>query len=357
MSQPLSGAVSNLRGVLIGAGYFSQFHADAWGRLPDVDLVAVCDADPARAQALADRYGIARTYADAAQMLEAERPDFVDIATPPATHHALVEMAAARGMAVICQKPLAPTIEEARALIAMVEASGIRFMAHDNFRFQPWHREIRRQIDAGAIGRVQNIRCRTRMGDGWGEDAYLDRQPYFRTMPQLLIHETGIHFLDIFRFLNGEITRCFARIDRLNPQIMGEDQALVLCEFANGALGVWDANRYHPAGCANPRYTFGEFWIEGDRGSLHLDMDGRLRLFRLGDDMGEPVDYAAVREGFAGDSVLATFEHFIGALRGDVAQELTGADYLLSLELQEAAYLSSAGGGWVEVGRGFNGRR
>ncbi len=73
-------------------------------------------------------------------------------------------------------------------------------MVHDNFRFQPWHREFRRLLDAGAIGRLHSISCRTRMGDGWQPDAYLARQPYFRTMPQLLIYETGVHFIDVYRY-------------------------------------------------------------------------------------------------------------------------------------------------------------
>ena len=52
-------------------------------------------------------------------------------------------------------------------------------------------------LDLGTIGRLHSISCRTRMGDGWQTDAYLARQPYFRTMPQLLVYETGVHFIDV----------------------------------------------------------------------------------------------------------------------------------------------------------------
>ena len=133
--------MSALRAVAVGAGYFSQFHYDAWRRIPDVDLVALCDIDPARARAAADRFGVARVYDDVARMLDAERPDVLDIITPPATHAAIVRLAGERGIDVLCQKALAPTLAEATAIVDHAEAAGIRLMVHDNFRFQPWHRE------------------------------------------------------------------------------------------------------------------------------------------------------------------------------------------------------------------------
>ena len=102
-------------------------------------------------------------------------------------------------------------------------------MVHENFRFQPWHREIKRQITAGAIGdRLHSLTFRSRMGDGWGEKAYLPRQPYFRDYPRFLVFENGVHFIDTFRFLAGEITRVSAWLRRLNPVIQGEDCALVV---------------------------------------------------------------------------------------------------------------------------------
>jgi predicted dehydrogenase len=192
-------------------------------------------------------------------MLEAERPDFVDIITPPATHLSLTRLAAARGVHVLCQKALAASADEAVLIVEEAERAGIRLMVHDNFRFQPWHREARALIARGAIGRLHSIACRTRMGDGWQPDAYLSRQPYFRSMPQLLIFETGVHFVDVYRSLAGEVSAVFARLRRMNPDIAGEDAGIVVFQFASGALGTWDANRYNESTSSDPRYTFGEF--------------------------------------------------------------------------------------------------
>lgn len=342
-----------LRGVAVGAGYFSQFHYDAWQRLPDASLVALCDRDEARARAMADRFGIARVYTDAAVMLGAERPDFVDIITPAETHAALCHLAGARGVHVLCQKPLAPTFDAAIALVSDAERDGIRLMVHDNFRFQPWHRELHRLLQEDAIGRLHAIAGHMRMGDGWGSDAYLARQPYFRDMPRLLVFETGVHIVDVFRYLAGEIRTVYARLRRLNPVIKGEDRALILFEFDSGATGLWDANRYNelfssdrPA--PDPRYTFGAFLLEGDRGALRVDEDGRLRVQALGEPAREHA-YVHARRGFAGDCVFATLRHFLERLRDGAPFETSGRDYLRTLAVQEAIYRSAATGQPVTI--------
>src|SRR5689334_20704932 len=112
-----------LRIGLIGCGYFSQFHQQAWRRMESdgVDVVAACDPQLDRAEAAAPR-----AYADAAEMLRNEQLDALDIATRPETHLDLVRMAAERGISVICQKPLAPSWSEVQELATVVRSSGIR---------------------------------------------------------------------------------------------------------------------------------------------------------------------------------------------------------------------------------------
>ena len=340
--------MKSFRGVAVGTGYFSQYHFDAWRRTEGAEIVAVANLDRAQAQVTADRHGIARAYVDVAEMLEREKPNFIDIITPPATHSALIQLAAERGVDILCQKPLAPTSAEARAIVEIAARGRVRLMVHDNFRFQPWHRETRRLLDAGAIGALQSLSCRTRLGDGWGADAYLARQPYFRDMPQLLVFETGVHFIDVYRYLGGEIERVFAKLRRLNPVIKGEDCGLVVFDFASGANGLWDADRYHESTASNPRYTFGEFLLEGEGGALRIDGDGGIFVRRLG-EVETLHDYTSSRDGFAGDSVAATFAHFIARLTDGAPFETGGEDYLRTLAVQDAIYVSAASGQAVFV--------
>src|SRR5690349_6396088 len=100
---------SSLQGVMIGAGFFAKFQAEAWKRISGVEVVAVADPLPGRAEAFAAEFGIARSYTDAGAMLRSEHADFVDIVTRPEFHRELSHLAAQHCRAVICQKPMAPS--------------------------------------------------------------------------------------------------------------------------------------------------------------------------------------------------------------------------------------------------------
>ncbi len=339
-----------LRGVCIGAGYFGQFHYDAWSRISEAEIVACCDLDDARARAVCEQHGIPRHATDFRRALDEEKPDFVDVITPPATHLEICREAAARGIHVSCQKPLAPSWDEARELVALFDSSDARLMVHENFRFQPWHREIHRLIGSGAIGsKLHSLTFRSRPGDGSGADAYVARQPYFRDMPRFLIHETGIHFVDTFRYLAGDVARVWCHLRRLNPVIAGEDCGIVVLEFESGAVGIWDANRWNESDHPDPRYTFGEFLVEADGGAIRMDMDGALTIKPLGRP-ATPHEYDRSRHGFGGDCCHATLRHFIERLIDGKPFETGGREYLENLRVEEALYESARTGGMVEVG-------
>ncbi len=336
--------MKSLKGVAVGAGYFSQFHFDAWNRIDEVDLVAVCDTDETARTRAAATYDIASTYDDFERMLDEQQPDFVDIITRPDSHLRLVSIAAEREIPVICQKALAPTFAEAKKIVSTASMANIPFMVHENFRFQPWYREIKRQIEVGAIGeRLHGISFRCRTGDGWQENAYMDRQPYFRQMPRLLIFETGVHFVDTFRFLMGEIQGVFASLKRRNDEIVGEDAGTVFFEFAENATGIWDGNRYNEPTSPDARLTFGEALVEGSGGSIRLYGNGRLTLQRLGEKETD-IDYEFQNRGFAADCVYATQCHFVQNLMAGRDFETSGTEYLKSLAVVEAIYDSAQAG-------------
>jgi predicted dehydrogenase len=160
-------------------------------------------------------------------------------------------------------------------------------------------------------------------------------------MPRLLVFETGVHFIDVFRYLGGEVREVYARLRRLNPVIAGEDAGCLFFEFESGATGLWDANRYNESTASDARYTFGEFRIEGDAGAMRLDEDGRLFVKPLGQPEREH-QYAHSRQGFAGDCCHAALAHFVERLRGGGPFETDGRTYLRTLAVQEAVYASAA---------------
>ena len=349
-----------LVGAVIGAGYFSQFHYEAWSRIDAVSLVACCDLELEKAQRLADEHQIGRTYSTVEAMLRdlsdaAIELDFIDVVTGPATHRAIIETILScrldhPNLTIICQKPLAPDYDGAVKLVATCAAADVPFVVHENFRFQPWYREIKKLLNSGVIGStLHTITLRHRAGDGWGKDAYLNRQAYFRTMPRMLVFETGIHAVDCFRYLMGDITQTFAHLRRLNPVIAGEDTAVGMFQFSNGGIGIYDANRFNECNGEDSRYTFGELLIEFDGGTIRSYLDGKLTIQRLGEAEIEH-HYQRSRDGFAGDCVFAAQQHFAEVmLSGTGRFETEASAYLSSLAVQEAMYRSSESGQWEPV--------
>ena len=276
-------ATNKLKGVCIGAGYFSHFQYEAWQRIPEVEIVAFSNRDPVKASEITRKFGLRKCYADYREMFDTEKPDFVDVITPPPSHQAICAEAAKRGIHIICQKALAPTFEEAKAIVANATAAQVRFMVHENFRFQPWHREIKRQLEAKAIGTLHSVAFRSRMGDGWGENAYIPRQPYFREYPRLLVFENGVHFVDTYRFLAGEISRVTSWHRRLNPVIKGEDCALVVFRVfqrRSRRMGRQPLQRNDRG--AIPVTHSANFWLKAAAGSIRLAGDSRLTLEKTG---------------------------------------------------------------------------
>jgi predicted dehydrogenase len=226
--------MAKLRGVLIGCGHISRSHLPGWAASPDADIVAVCDLDRARAEERAAQFGIARVYDDPAAALATERPDLVDIATRPETHQALIQLAADHGAHILCQKPLAPTLAEAEEMAAICRRAGVRFMVNEMWRWLPWYRDLAPRLAAGEIGPVHYARFQG------GRRAYRrarpinDDQPYFADMPRLIVYEMIIHWIDAARYLFGEVASVYARTQRINPAIVGEDVALLVLTHTSG---------------------------------------------------------------------------------------------------------------------------
>lgn len=337
-----------LRVAVIGAGYFSQFHVQAWTAMDSVAQVFLCDRDHVRARKLGGRFGVTHIHADAGRMLAEVEADLIDIVTPPDTHLDLVRLACRHGVPMICQKALAPTFEEAAQIVETAEAAKLPLIVHENFRFSPWYREARRLLDRGMIGTPHSVAFRLRPGDGQGAEAYLSRQPYFQKLTRFLIFETAIHFIDTFRFLMGEVEAVTARLRRLNPVIAGEDAGYIIFEFGHGATGLFDGNRLNDHVSDDPRRTMGEMWLEGAHGVLRLDGLARLWWKPHHAEETEHV-YDKGPDTFAGGAVRNLNEHVVRFLRGEAAAENRGRDYLENIRIQDAVYRSHATGTRIDL--------
>ncbi|MCZ0963942.1 Gfo/Idh/MocA family protein [Paracoccus benzoatiresistens] len=326
-----------LRVACVGAGYFSQFHYGSWARMDRVKLVGACDQDLQKARAT----GLP-AFDDLPLMLADVAPDLLDIILPPAAHAAAVRAALAAGVkSIICQKPFCTDLEQAHQILAEAEQAGARIVIHENFRFQPWYRCIRTALDDGMIGDVLQLTFRLRPGDGQGPDAYLDRQPYFQKMSRFLIRETGVHWVDTFRFLLGEPLSVYADLRQVNPAIAGEDAGYVIFEHAGGIRALLDANRCLDHVAENHRRTMGEALVEGTQGTLMLTGDGAVTLRRFGTSDQLVLLPPNCHQGFGGDCVHHLQSHVVSGILDGSPLENLGRDYLSVMQTEDAIYRSA----------------
>jgi predicted dehydrogenase len=324
---------TQIRVALAGAGMISWYHLVGWRNLgPRARVVAVCDPDREKAGRRAQEFGIPHVYQDAESMLGAESIDALDVASPRETHAAWVEAAAARGIDVLCQKPMTPTLAESERLVRRVEGN-MRFMVHENWRFRPWYRDLRRWIDDGLLGDVMVARLATIssgfLPDAAGRRPALERQPFMAHETRLMIAEVLIHHLDTMRFLCGPLRVIGARAARTLPDVRGETLADIFLETAAGASVTVTGTMAAPGYPPRPP---DRLEIVGRKRSAML-ADNELRL--LGPDpRSEPYDpdrgYQASFDG-----VIA---HFVHCLETGAPFETGPADNLETLRLVEHAY-------------------
>jgi len=329
-----------IRAACVGTGYFSQFHYDAWRRIENVELVASASLNIEEAR----QTGL-RAFNDVETLLSETSPDVVDIITPPASHLQLIRDCVASGVrTIICQKPFCNSLEEAKTASVLCKKSNVNLIIHENFRFQPWYRTMKRALDDNLLGDVHQLTFRLRTGDGQGEAAYLERQPYFRSMEKFLIRETGVHWIDTFRFLFGRPKSVYADLRQMNPVISGEDAGYFIMDFDGGKRALFDANRHLDHDAENCRTTLGEALLEGSRGTISLSGSGEVTFREFGSRRSELLLPARDWPGFAGDCVFALQSHVIACLQNGKAFENTADDYLSVLEIEAAIYQSAETG-------------
>ena len=332
--------MTELRGALIGCGFFAVNQMNAWDQLDGVRIAAICDRDEARLAAMGERFGIDARYTDAAEMLRAEKPDFVDIATTAPSHRALVELAASLSIPVICQKPFAPTMEDARAMVAACDRAGVALMVHENFRWQSPILRVRQALDAGSIGTPFFGRVSFRSA----YDVY-SGQPYLAEGERFIIEDLGIHALDIARFLFGDVASITTRTTRVNPRIRGEDVATMLLDHESGMHSLVDCS--YATKLEEERFPQTLVEIDGAEGTIRLDAGYRLTVTdetgTRHEDVSPPLlDWAERPWHNIQESVLLIQKHWVETLRAGREPDTSGRDNLKTLALVEAAYQGAA---------------
>lgn len=337
-----------LRGALIGAGGVSAFHLYAWQRLPGAAIVAIADPQVERAQRQAAAHGIGprHVYADLETLLQEEPSlDFVDITAPPESHVALVEQAAARGLPICCQKPFAPSLVEARQMMAAARQAGVVLHVHENWRWRPWYRLVKRLLDEGRIGRPVYARIFSHSG-AWLPGTQHEPDHRFYRWSRTILYDWGTHHVDVLRFLFGNIETVYARIAGLHPQMAADDRALVLLTFCDDrrltAVVDLSWSSFAAEGHTDRHaHLLEAVRIEGEEGAIQFlsraPGDELVRVTTAAGVEDVPAYTGAPFDAYRQSYVLA-LDHFVRALLAGVRTETDAADNYETLAATLAAY-------------------
>lgn len=336
-----------LRLAVAGAGLIGAAHIARIAAAPDCRLVAIADPDAGAA-----RFGVP-VYGDLDDLLARERPDGVILATPNQAHRAGAEACLQAGVPVLVEKPVADTLEAARALCAVAAQTGVPVLVGHHRRHSAAIARARQILADGQIGRLVTI-----SGSSW----FLKPADYFnvawRRQPgagPILINL--IHDIDLMRFLCGEVTAVQAMASNAVRGFEVEDSAAILLRFANGALGLfgvsdtaaspWSWELTSGENRSYPRTDQQCYRFAGSEGALSLP---DLTLWRYGSRPGwfDPILSAPVSYEDH-DPLVRQLSHFCAVIRGQVLPVIDAADATRSLAVLDAVQRAAVTGQVVSV--------
>lgn len=327
--------MSNLHFAVLGTGSWSRYQLAAWQELEGAQCVALYNRTKSKAEIMAREFNVPTVYDDAEALLKNEALDFVDIITDAETHPEFVEMAARYGVAVICQNPMAPTPEQARAMVEACENAKVPFFIHENWRWQTPIRQLKKVLDSSRIG--QPFRARL---DFVCSFPIFNSQPSLRELEQFVIADIGSHVLDTARFLFGEAQSIACHTQSIQPGIKGEDVATIWMQMEGVTV---TCNLSYASRTEHERYPQTFAFIEASDGSVELATDYSIRTTNRYGTLSQrhaPKRYPWADPAYevVHASILDCNRNLLRALQTGSLPETHAADNLKTVELVFAAY-------------------
>ncbi|MBC8076290.1 MAG: Gfo/Idh/MocA family oxidoreductase [Chloroflexales bacterium] len=323
-------------------GFLGVAHGHAYSyaaclkSIPGVELVGIADDDAAHGEDFARQFSTSFFPAPAA--LLAEALDGVVICAANVYHRPLTELAARHTPNILCEKPIATTLEDAQAMIDACDAAGARLQIAFPVRFAPPVIELRALLRGGSLGQIYALKTTNhgQMPGGWFVDKALSGGG--------AVLDHTVHVIDLLRwFFDAEVTEVYAEVGErlLHPDVAIDDVGMLSFVLSNGAYGTLDTSWSRPL--AFP--TWGDVTIEAvaERGWARLDAFAQ-QLAVYSNRAGK-----AQWEGWGGNMDLGLMRDFVAMIVEGRAPSITGHDGLKALEVALAAYRSAASGAVVQL--------
>jgi UDP-N-acetylglucosamine 3-dehydrogenase len=321
-----------LKVAVIGVGAMGGNHARVYSDMPDVTLVGISDVDWQTAEKTARRYGT-KAYSDHSKMLDEQKPDAVTIAVPTVDHLGVALDVIQRGIHLLIEKPIAFSEDEGRLIINSASVAGVKLMIGHIERFNPAVGELKKQLEADALGRVFKI------------DAYRQGPFPARIKDVGVVIDLAVHDLDVMRYVSGsEIVRLFAETER-RIHSTREDLMTCLVRLEDYSIGTLNINWLTPT-------KIRELHVTGEGGMFRVDyLTQDLYFFENSTTNSESWETLKILRGVSEGRMIryvvakkeplkAEQEAFLAAVRGEAPIPVTGEDGLKALVLAQAVVLS-----------------
>jgi len=303
---------------IVGCGVISEAHLKAYKKDKRVEIVSVCDIDKDKAEKIGKKYGV-KAYGDIDKMFKEESLDAISVCTPPASHLEVTLKAAKRGINILCEKPLAVSTKEAKQMIAVAQKSRVKLLVGMTHRFHYPVVQLRNVLQSGDIGKVVSYRNRFPWSD--------KRRPSeeVRKRGGILL-DNGVHAINTFRFLVGDIASVSAIFDRKVKRIEDILQCAVIFHSSNGAIGVIELDGKSPG-------SVGKVIIEvyTERGAAFINYLGKsyYKIF------GSEEIFSLDPEGPCQTKFEKEISHFIDCIQGREETVIDAQEALVDLKIIE----------------------
>lgn len=328
----------------IGIMSFAHHHAEAYihnvRMIPGLELIGLADEDMERGRSYAERLD-SHLYANYQALLD-DKPDGVIVCSENVKHRSLVEMAARAGAHVMCEKPLATTLEDAQAMIDACRQAGVILMTAFPMRFSAPITEVKAQLDEGALGRVYCLNTTNQ-----GRMPIHERRWFVD--PELAgggaVMDHTVHLADILRwYLNSEVVEVFAQTNHIlhADKVDVETAGLLMLTFADGTFATIDCSWSKPLNYP----TWGGLTMEliSERGLTVVDAFSQNLIVHRQEPASSAWSY------WGSDADRGMVQEFATAVREGRPPKVSGEDGYRALEITLAAYESAATGQVVSLG-------
>lgn len=333
---------------IIGAGMVTEkVHLPEYDEREDVEVIALADVDVQRAKRLAEKYAVKEIYEDWTEVAKNKEINGVSICTPVHLHKDMVCMAAENRKHILCEKPMALTLDEADSMIRAAERSGVILMMALNQRFISAHQVAKGVLDSGMLGKINTIR--TIFGHS-GPELWSPTFKWFfdgqKSGGGALI-DIGIHKFDIMHWFTGkEATEVAAFTETRERNIEVEDNACCMVRFKGGTLGVVEASWTVKPYVDNSLVAYCE------KGTLRIGMErdkSRTMVVYITSPQEGEIVYDVPPFAMPGEFNSGVIDHFIECVKHGSTPIATGYDGREALKFALAAYESAKTGKVVKL--------